>query len=132
MKPILEISELTQGHTDCNGFDINAQIKITNVSDCYINDLKLIIQDDKSPIFKKAIIRERGSLVFDLEVNTLPIGNLAPQESAYFEYSFKAPETISSLSDCMALTYTPDYSSKTNVTKLSLLSKDFENGSKEQ
>lgn len=110
MNAILKISEITENITTLSDIHIRAQIKMTNTSNSYINNLKLIIKAKEIAILEKSVIRQRGSLSFDDEVNELDVGNLAPDETAYFEYAFKPLEDIHSLSSQMTISYTPEYS----------------------
>ena len=121
MNSILKISETTQNITSTPDICIKAQIKITNTSNTYINNLKLIIQPKEASILEQCIIRQRGSLSFDTAFDQLDVGNLAPDETAYFEYAFRPAPDIYSLSSQIVIRYTPEYSSDEiveNVTDL--------------
>ena len=86
--------------------NINSQqFKITNISTEYVTDLKLIIDDHDHLLLEQFIKRERGSLSFSPETTCLELGNLAPEESAYFEYKLSNPHALSSFSDQISLTY---------------------------
>ncbi|MDF2879315.1 MAG: hypothetical protein K0S30_2411 [Clostridia bacterium] len=112
MNTILKVSEVIENLSHTSEANIKAQIKITNTSDSYINNLKLIIEPKEIAILEQCIIRQRGSLSFDPIVNNLEVGNLAPDESAYFEYAFKPSSSAASLLDQMHISYTPERSNK--------------------
>lgn len=79
----IEITDFSySSDSDC----LNGGFKITNVSSDYINDLKLIIEDQEHALLEQLVTRERGSLSFPLDVACIELGNLAPNESAYFKY----------------------------------------------
>ncbi|WP_069998954.1 hypothetical protein [Cellulosilyticum sp. I15G10I2] len=121
MSSILKISEVTQNISATSDSCIKAQIKITNTSNAYINNLKLIIKPKEIPILEQCIIRQRGALSFDTAFDQLDVGNLAPDETAYFEYAFKPAKDICSLSSQIIIRYTPEYSNMeimANVTDL--------------
>lgn len=84
---------------------VSKQIKITNTSTDYIHDLKLIIHGHELNILAQSVTRLRGSLSFDTNAQCLELGNLAPNESAYFEYQFLSPSNLSSLSSHFSLRY---------------------------
>lgn len=85
---------------------IQNELKITNTSSHYLTNLKLIIHTPDSTILEQSITRERGSLSFAPETTCLELGNLAPDESACFEYKFTATNNLTSLSPHFTLTYT--------------------------
>lgn len=85
---------------------IQNELKITNTSSHYITNLKLIIHTSGSTILEQSVTRERGSLSFAPETTCLELGNLAPDESACFEYKFTATNNLTSLSPHFTLTYT--------------------------
>lgn len=98
------------------------ELKITNVSSEFIKDLKLIIRDPH-PILQQSVTRARGFLTFDPQTSCLELGNLAPDESAYFEYKFAAPNHLSSLTAHFSLVYTEtseDDNSKQKIVELLL------------
>lgn len=84
---------------------VSKQIKITNTSTDYINDLKLIIHGHELNILAQSVTRLRGSLSFDSDTQCLNLGNLAPNETAYFEYQFLSPSNLSSLSSHFSICY---------------------------
>lgn len=104
----ITICETTQKNTLCPSPLISSQIEITNISDQFINNVKLTIHDVPFTICEEAVIRERGALSFDPDTQCLELGNLAPHESAYFEYKFFAPCSHVSLSDHFFISYTAD------------------------
>lgn len=81
------------------------QYKITNISTDYVNDLKLIIDDHDHLLLEQFVKRERGSLSFSPEITCLELGNLAPEESAYFEYKLSNPNALPSFHEQISLTY---------------------------
>lgn len=85
---------------------IQNELIITNTSSHYITNLKLMIHTPDSAILEQSITRERGSLSFAPETTCLELGNLAPDESACFEYKFTATNNLTSLSSHFTLTYT--------------------------
>lgn len=85
---------------------IQNELTITNTSSHYITNLKLIIHTPDSAILEQSITRERGSLSFAPETTCLELGNLAPDESACFEYKFTTTNNLTSLSSHFTLTYT--------------------------
>lgn len=94
------------------------QIKITNVSPDYIHNLKLIIDDSEHSLVTQLIKRERGALSFEPPLNCLELGNLAPEESAYFEYTYKEiPESASFISH-LSLTYGNESDNVTHQKKV--------------
>lgn len=86
------------------------QIKITNTSNQFINDLKLNIDTTDFPLVEQTIIRERGTLCCDKDLCTLELGNLAPDETALFEYKYKLTDKKHdfSLLNHIHISYTPD------------------------
>ncbi|PHV70201.1 hypothetical protein CS063_12035 [Sporanaerobium hydrogeniformans] len=120
MHTLLQISELTKAPLSANEIIVK-QIKITNISHSYINDLKLLLPCETSSIVESAIIRERGSLSFEGNITALEMGNLAPSETAYFEYSFKATPESSSLSPHILLSYIDEDTGQKATNQLNLL-----------
>ncbi len=118
MSILLKISEITEANSAASASPIKAQLKITNASDTYINNLKLIISDHKNAITEQCIIRPRGSLCLDTILDQLELGNLAPDETAYFEYAFKPSEDLFSLSGNMIIRYTPERSEEEICEKI--------------
>jgi len=110
MHSVLKFSEITENITASSAPHIRAQLKMTNTSTTYINNLKLIIKTREIALLEKSVIRERGTLAFDAMAYELEVGNLAPDETAYFEYAFEPLENIASLSSQMTISYTPEYS----------------------
>lgn len=108
MNHIISISESTHPQDITQPGLINNCIKITNTSENFIHDVRLTIQSDQLPIFEEAVIRQRGSLSFDPSIQCLELGNLAPFESAYFEYKFLSPTSTSSLCDHFSISYVAD------------------------
>lgn len=104
MKP-LEITEFfSQTHDTAKGL-VHEQLKITNISSEYINNLKLIIEDEGHILHEQEITRERGSLSFAPTTTCLELGNLAPEESALFEYTYSATSLPSFFAHHISLTY---------------------------
>lgn len=85
---------------------IQNELRITNTSSQDITNLKLIIHAPRATILEQSITRERGSLSFSPETTCLELGNLAPDESACFDYKFSAADNLTSLSPHFTLTYT--------------------------
>lgn len=84
------------------------QIRITNTSNQFINNLTLNINTADFPLVEQTIIRERGSLSYDKIQFTLELGNLAPDETALFEYKYKNTTTNHTLLTHLQFSYTPD------------------------
>ncbi|MBU3803809.1 MAG: hypothetical protein H9872_03490 [Candidatus Cellulosilyticum pullistercoris] len=105
MKKSITISETCTAKNSSSNPFIQNELIITNTSSDYITDLKLIIHTPDSSILEQSITRERGSLSFAPEVKCLELGNLAPDESACFEYKFTAANDLTSLSPHFTLTY---------------------------
>lgn len=86
------------------------QIKITNTSGQFINNLKLSIDAINFPLVEQTIIRERGALSFDKNLCLFEIGNLAPDESALFEYKYHTENEKKTLSllNHIHISYTPE------------------------
>lgn len=82
------------------------ELKITNTSSQFIRDLKLIIHESNNPILEQCVTRERGKLSFEPQITCLELGNLAPDESAYFEYKFTSQSQLTSLATHFSLSYT--------------------------
>lgn len=127
MKNLITISETTKAIEKACPFLINNQLKITNTSDRCINNVKLIIHNHPFSICEEAIIRQRGALSFDPHTQCLDLGNLAPHESAYFEYKFLSPSSLSSLSDHLSITFTDENSTSTEKKVTDFLSATFPN-----
>ena len=89
---------------------INNELEITNTSPGYINNLKILIQGSDFSILEQAIIRKRGALNFSPTENCLELGNLAPDESAFFEYKFTSSSSLPSLSSHLTISYYLDNS----------------------
>lgn len=106
MNNFLNIQETTID-TDENCLRKN-QIRITNTSEHFINNLKLSIDTSDFPLIEQTIIRQRGTLCCDKILHTLELGNLAPDETALFEYKYKTEDTKQSLLDYLHISYTPD------------------------
>lgn len=105
MKPCIHISEVNKACEISPIPTLLNELKITNISPQFITDLKLIIHDT-NPILQQSVTRERGALTLDPHTSCLELGNLAPDESAYFEYKFSTPNHLSSLTDHFSLMYT--------------------------
>ncbi len=104
MKP-LEITEVFSKTYDTATGLIHEQLKITNISSDYINNLKLIIKDKEHALLEQQITRERGSLSFSPTTTCLDLGNLAPEESAFFEYKYSPKSIPTSFTNYISLTY---------------------------
>lgn len=101
---------------------INNELEITNTSSGYINNLKIMIHNSDFSILEQAIIRRRGSLNFSPTENCLELGNLAPDESAFFEYKFTSSSSLYSLCPHLTLSYhLEDAAEETNLTVADLL-----------
>lgn len=105
MKSCIHISEVNKACEISPIPTLLNELKITNISPQFITDLKLIIHDT-NPILQQSVTRERGSLTLDPHTSCLELGNLAPDESAYFEYKFSTPNHLPSLTDHFSLMYT--------------------------
>lgn len=105
MNKLITISETCITKDSSSNALIQNELIITNTSSQYITDLKLIIQTPDASILEQSITRERGSLSFAPDVKCLELGNLAPDESACFEYKFTSPNHLTSLSPHFTLTY---------------------------
>ena len=106
MEKNITISETCLLNTSSNQPLIQNKLRITNISSQDITNLKLIIHTSEATILEQSIIRERGSLSFSPETTCLELGNLAPDESACFEYKFTPTHDLTSLSPHFTLTYT--------------------------
>ena len=84
------------------------QIRITNTSSHFLNNLILNIKANDFPIVEQTIIRERGSLSYDKIQFTLELGNLAPDETALFEYKYQNNNIEHTLLKHLQFSYTPD------------------------
>ncbi|WP_054742689.1 hypothetical protein [Cellulosilyticum ruminicola] len=85
-----------------------SQIRITNTSSQFINNLTLNINASDFPFIEQTIIRKRGSLSYDKIQLTLELGNLAPNETALFEYKYPDTFTSYTLLTHLEFSYTPD------------------------
>ncbi|MBE6023212.1 MAG: hypothetical protein E7231_08270 [Cellulosilyticum sp.] len=110
---------------------IHGQLKITNVSSDYIQNLKLMIDDKEHMLLEQLVSRERGSLTFPPSTVCLELGNLAPNESAYFEYkcNLSSSTTISqseplSFTQCLSISYGDDTHSSPPKKQVSELLSD--------
>lgn len=99
---VTEINKTIEIHAETL---INNELIITNTSDGYINNLKIMIQSGDFSILEQVIIRKRGTLNFSPAASCLELGNLAPEESAFFEYKFTSPKHLPSLSSRLILSY---------------------------
>lgn len=106
MNQLLKISEVSKKDGISSPTLINNQIEITNTSGHYLNNLKLCITKKEPFIVEQCIIRERGALSFDPALHFLEIGNLAPLETAYFEYKFTPLDNLSTLLSHITVSYT--------------------------
>ena len=104
---IFKITKLISQTDDSAARLIHEQIQITNVSSDYIHDLTLLIDDKEHTLVEQLVTRSRGSLSFEPQIKELPLGNLAPQESAYFDYKYTA-STPSSFTEHISLTYSKE------------------------
>lgn len=100
----LEVTKLVSQTYDPASKLIHEKIKITNVSSDYIHNLTLLIDDKDHALVEQLVIRNRGSLSFEPAITLLELGNLAPDESAYFDYKY-ASDKSSSFTDHISLTY---------------------------
>lgn len=106
---------------------IQNQLKITNVSGKFINNIKLYFTSEKLPLLEQTIIRSRGALAFDPCIPSLELGNLAPNETAYFEYQFANTIKTLSLSNHIALSYTLEDSTTEQIALVNELLKSTSN-----
>lgn len=121
MEPVLKISETAEKLSQSSEVRIKTQIKITNTSKSYLNNMKLIIKPQDISILEQSVIRQRGSLSYDTLSEQLDLGNLAPDETAYFECAFTPLQNSCTLSKQLSIHYTPDYSTyeiAENITDL--------------
>lgn len=118
MHAILKISESTQNTPDPSAHYMKAQLQITNASPSYIHNLKLIVNTKETSILPQCIIRQRGTLCFETPLEEVDVGNLAPDETAYFEYAFKPQEDSSSLSSHILVEYTAENSTDVIYEKI--------------
>lgn len=65
----------------------NNHIKITNISDTMLNDVTLYLPDIKNQLASLMVVRERGSLSFNPDIDKICLGNLYPEETAYLYYT---------------------------------------------
>ena len=124
MKAALKVAEVVEKIYEG---PIKGQVQITNASDAYINNLKLIIAAKNIQLTEECVVRQRGSLCFDPGTDELMVGNLAPNETACFEYSFTPLENNISLSSQMTVSYTPEYSDKEVFLKIAELIDPLQN-----
>lgn len=108
MNDHLSIAEFTKTCDPSQPQLVSNLLKITNTSTNFINNIRLTIHTDKLPICEEAIIRQRGALSFDPSTQCLELGNLAPNETAYFEYKFLSPTSLTSLCDHFLISYCDD------------------------
>ena len=102
----LRIIEINKNIKICTHTLIDNEIVITNTSLHPLTNIKLTLEGQDFSILSQSLIRERGSMEFSPHQNYLEIGNLEPQESAYFEYSFSSNKSLVSLANNFVLTYT--------------------------
>ncbi len=86
---------------------LEGRIIFTNVSNLFLNNVTLNLSIKNSSIIEQSIVRERGALCFDNTDESLIIGNLAPNESAYYYYKLKAEDTNNKIDglDTIKITY---------------------------
>ena len=101
----LEITPIIQKTYDPLTQLIHEQIRITNTSCDYVHNVKLIVNDVEHALVEQLISRERGALSFAPTTTCLNVGNLAPNESAYFDYKYKDSSNLSTFTSCISLTY---------------------------
>lgn len=114
---VLKVTKLISQTYDPITKLIHEQIEITNVSSDYINDLKLFIDDKEHSLAWQLVTRNRGSLSFEPEIKELNLGNLAPDESAYFDYKYRSDKP-SSFSEHISLTYSKENHSAISPKKI--------------
>lgn len=114
---ILKVTKLISQTDDSATRLIHEQIQITNVSSDYIHNLTLLIDDQEHKLVEKLVTRSRGSLAFEPEISELPLGNLAPSESAYFDYKYTCDKP-SSFTDHISLTYSKETHSTISPKKI--------------
>ena len=101
---ILKVTKLISQTDNSATRLIHEQIQITNVSSDYIHNLTLLIDDKEHKLVEQLVTRSRGALAFEPEISELPLGNLAPSESAYFDYKYTC-DNLSSFTEHISLTY---------------------------
>ncbi len=107
----IRITEINKNIKICTHTLIDNEIIITNTSPYPLNNIRLSLEGQDFSILSQSIIRERGTMDYPPHQNYLDIGNLEPEETAYFEYSFSSTKSLVSLASSLVLTYTIDDSS---------------------
>lgn len=107
MKHLEVIEVFSKTYDQATGL-IHEQIKITNISSEYVNNLKLIIEDRQHVLCEQQVKRERGELSFSPTTTCLELGNLAPSESAVFDYKYSSKTLPSFFAHHISLTYSND------------------------
>ena len=107
----LKIVEINKNIKICSTTLIDSEIIITNSSLYPLKNIRLSLEGQDFSILSQSIIRKRGCINFPPTQNCLDIGNLEPNESAYFEYSFSSSKSLISLADSLILTYNIEDSS---------------------
>lgn len=101
----IQVTEILTEPCDTTSTLIREKIKITNTSSDYIHDLKLFIDDKDHELLEQLVTRERGALSFSPDTTCLELGNLAPDESAYYEYKYNAHSNPTSFKHHISLSY---------------------------
>lgn len=119
----LKIIETTYELEDMSLSIIN-RLEIINSSQRYMNNVKLTISNNSS-IINQRIIRERGELTVDSTIHLLELGNLAPNETAYFEYTMLPESNTFPAKPKLLVSYTPEDSKiETSLAIPSILIQD--------
>ena len=111
MSNSIRIIEINKNIKICAHTLIDNEIIITNTSPYPLNNIRLSLEGQDFSILSQSIIRDRGAIDFPPHQNCLELGNLEPEETAYFEYSFSSSKSLISLANSLVLTYTIDDSS---------------------
>lgn len=105
------VIEINKNIQICSNTLIDNEIIITNTSPYPVNNVTLSLEGQDFSILSQSITRERGAMNFSPHENQIKIGNLEPDETAYFEYSFSSTKSLISLANSLVLTYSIDDSS---------------------
>ena len=125
MENPIELSEINKTIEISTTTMINNEIKITNTSAGFINNLKIYITDSDISIIEQSITRQRGCLDYSPSIRCLEVGNLAPNETAYFEYKFASKNNTPSLSNHLTLSYLVDSEENETSQEVQNLIKPF-------
>ncbi len=101
----IKITEIKNDIQVCNTTLMDNELIITNTSGLTLNNIKISLEGKDYSILSQSIIRERGTFNFPPYQNCLEVGNLAPEESAYFKYTCSSINNLVSLAGNLILTY---------------------------